>query len=1223
MLLSLVLLTASICFMNTSAKTIQGDSPNLILDNPSFANGILPFAKRGECVVELYEEDSQDGDDYSCYISERKMYSHSALGIDIPDVLREQGPGDYHFSFWVKTAKKNQKVKLVGAAQRQFKNDRKNEYMQWSSSEPVEVGNEWVQISHDFTYKAVDGAPELEHCFLYILQRDMNENASNLYDIIVDNWNFIKKGSYIEVTPEPQVEIPSVKKNSELGHASVTEIGAIYYNAWYKTSDQWNKEGTAVTSADETARALSPKQFHYMAPFFASVDKASGRVSFPEQTQAQWKEEMQYAIDAGITYMNYLWSTSTNSGYEILKYHVADKDVNSKIKMCAILQTITNYDSDSRALLFEAMKTANWLTYEDMPVIYIYNATQSATNASVTYLRKKAALAGITQPLYIVGMGYTNKNAALAGAGCGVNAAGFYACGAEAEAEEYTTLTKNSIAMQEKVLGAKNIMGVIPLATMGRNNSPRIVTPVSWVQTSNGATPYGGWYTKDGTAQQIAEHLVEMLNWTKKNADACKPNMINLYAWNEHDEGGWLCPTIECDSNGNVQYDASGKAKRNTSRIDAVKGAIAAYKKYEKYPTVMVNVNGDIIEGSVDDVVATPTPIGEAAPSANVSQTPADGEQGQISALKNFSKFTVVLEAADANLKRKTKYIDNDISQTDWTKIGVVFTIDSDDTGDFLTLAGDTETKYYLDANESIACRIFARAPRTLASDADSATAISAKPQIAYSIDCFTLNKEGVVSSPDPATPTPTPGTPTPTAGATTPEPKDLVNLLTEADNYPNITLNSKKTGIQGTVLQSVNENTTKTSFFKEGTEGYKAENDLDGNGYILMEDRQCKWGDIVGPCIDFNQLADIYGEGDYTYKISVKLASAGTSEAYLQAQCNRGGSTTLGGNISGAKVAISSDAYTELVMNFKITKEDGIVVVAVGEKTIKLNSTQSNRLMIMIDQTKNVYYDGLSLTEASHVKTTPTPPVATPTPKPLKNLLEEAGEYPIKLTAEKPYGNLLSFMGTKDANYTLMTKGSAGYEPEKDLDGMGYTIVKNRSRGTLTWSTAYTGYSLSLSKLYEIYGEGEYEYTVYSKLLSGEDVTDAKWEIEISKDAETNKRNVINGTNQTVTADEFTAFNIKFKLIKENDKVYVTNEDGSKKIAIDTASATNRVFVRIDETRDIVVAGLKLTEASHYANNSNGDPSTTGDILPVALVSTAVLCTAAAVVVAKKKKED
>lgn len=214
------------------------------------------------------------------------------------------------------------------------------------------------------------------------------------------------------------------------------------------------------------------------------------------------------------------------------------------------------------------------------------------------------------------------------------------------------------------------------------------------------------------------------------------------------------------------------------------------------------------------------------------------------------------------------------------------------------------------------------------------------------------------------------------------------------------------------------------------------------------------------------------------------------------------------------------------------LLKEDDIVVIAVGEKTIKLNSTQSNRLMIIIDQSKNVYYDRLLLTEASHVKTTP--PVATPTPKPLKNLLEEAGEYSIKLTSEKPYGNLLSFMGTKDANYTLMTKGSAGYESEKDLDGMGYTIVTNRARGTLTWSTAYTDYSLSLSKLYEIYGEVEYEYTVYSKLLSGEDVTDAKWEIEISKDAQTNKRNAINGTNQTVTADEFTEFNIKFKLIKK-----------------------------------------------------------------------------------------
>ena len=45
------------------------------------------------------------------------------------------------------------------------------------------------------------------------------------------------------------------------------------------------------------------------------------------------------------------------------------------------------------------------------------------------------------------------------------------------------------------------------------------------------------------TPTEIAAHLGRALDFVKTHPDVCTANTIIMYAWNEHDEGGWLCPT--------------------------------------------------------------------------------------------------------------------------------------------------------------------------------------------------------------------------------------------------------------------------------------------------------------------------------------------------------------------------------------------------------------------------------------------------------------------------------------------------------------------------------------------------------------------------------------------------------------------------------------------------------------------------------------------------------
>ena len=150
------------------------------------------------------------------------------------------------------------------------------------------------------------------------------------------------------------------------------------------------------------------------------------------------------------------------------------------------------------------------------------------------------------------------------------------------------------------------------------------MNPVSWTKPTATKLAYRGWYVKDGTNEEIGKHVLDVLNWNKKNADKTQPNLMIMYSWNEFDEGGWLCPTLLCDEKGNVQYNDDGTAKADTGHLDAVKKAIEAFRKYEEHPSVIVDYEGNIVEGSLNDVEQTATPATEVTPSASAdTQTPA------------------------------------------------------------------------------------------------------------------------------------------------------------------------------------------------------------------------------------------------------------------------------------------------------------------------------------------------------------------------------------------------------------------------------------------------------------------------------------------------------------------------------------------------------------------------------------------------------------------------
>jgi hypothetical protein len=86
----------------------------------------------------------------------------------------------------------------------------------------------------------------------------------------------------------------------------------------------------------------------------------------------------------------------------------------------------------------------------------------------------------------------------------------------------------------DKATGKK----VIPWVTTGHDTEPRLDHPVSWY-----TVPAGDWVA-DGTPEQIGGNVQSVLNWIKKNPETAETQAFIMYAWNEFDEGGWICPTF-------------------------------------------------------------------------------------------------------------------------------------------------------------------------------------------------------------------------------------------------------------------------------------------------------------------------------------------------------------------------------------------------------------------------------------------------------------------------------------------------------------------------------------------------------------------------------------------------------------------------------------------------------------------------------------------------------
>lgn len=339
-------------------------------------------------------------------------------------------------------------------------------------------------------------------------------------------------------------------------------VGVIRWDAWH--GDQ-GLPGQAVE------RALGPKRWQSRIPFFGKV-VSEDKVEIRGYTPAIMDQEIAYARQAGLDYwafVTYEPDTSMSLGLEAYLASPRKAD----IRFCLLTECGRWGTPEAhRPRVERFLKLMAEPTYQkvlgDRPLLYVgfmkddwlnrWGGTDGARKLFDGF-RAEAQEAGLGNP-YIVLMDFSAARGAKLADALGLDALSAYATQAAGNATPYASLAKHAerFWQQCKATG-KN---VVPIAMSGWDRRPRVEHPVPWEKRQQPGVGIEKHYVAP-TPAELAAHVERAVNWARDNPAACPAQAVIIYAWNEHDEGGWLCPTL---SEGTARIEALGKVLGPPSR---------------------------------------------------------------------------------------------------------------------------------------------------------------------------------------------------------------------------------------------------------------------------------------------------------------------------------------------------------------------------------------------------------------------------------------------------------------------------------------------------------------------------------------------------------------------------------------------------------------------------------------------------------------------------------
>jgi hypothetical protein len=274
--------------------------------------------------------------------------------------------------------------------------------------------------------------------------------------------------------------------------------------------------------------------------------------------------EIAYAVSAGLDYWAFVIygpdDPMTRGGIDLYLSSKRKRDIH----FCAIMEggrlgaSANNWPQDQERLIKYLEDPSYQKVCGNRPLLFILQpadmvspngfASADTARAAISSLRKAAVGRGLGEP-FIVAMAWSPQDARSAIDQFGLDAVSSYASNAGGKGAPYSDLVSYTEASWDNY--ARAARQVIPWVTTGWDRRPRLENPVFWEK------PYGaGIYYERMQPAELTGHLSDAIRWNAAHSAQAKANAVIIYAWNEFDEGGWLCPTIS-------EGDARLKAVRN------------------------------------------------------------------------------------------------------------------------------------------------------------------------------------------------------------------------------------------------------------------------------------------------------------------------------------------------------------------------------------------------------------------------------------------------------------------------------------------------------------------------------------------------------------------------------------------------------------------------------------------------------------------------------------
>jgi hypothetical protein len=362
----------------------------------------------------------------------------------------------------------------------------------------------------------------------------------------------------------------------------ITVISAIWGIIWIDMLKKQNKKNRKIRVSAinwdcslpsntyfgyHQTRTLSPQKYRTITPFYADV-LSENKIDYHIRSQEEYDKELKFAIRAGIDYFSYVFYPTQGSKNHIQKepsdcshkvyelnyarrMHQSSK-LRNRIGMAAIMGSHPFAEADYLELA-ELLKQPYYEKIDGRPIVYLFRRIKVE---DIEGLRRAVSAGGGEDPLFIVMFNHLPipEDADLSL----VDGISAYAC-TRGEGEDYATLLSGAIEDNEG--RAQHCALTVPLFTTGWNPAPRLDIPSPWVNYKQKN------YAHTATPYELCRGGEDFAHWIKDSLKDRFAGHIMMFAWNEFEEGGWICPTYNQD------------LSINTERITAISKIIKHWKK--------------------------------------------------------------------------------------------------------------------------------------------------------------------------------------------------------------------------------------------------------------------------------------------------------------------------------------------------------------------------------------------------------------------------------------------------------------------------------------------------------------------------------------------------------------------------------------------------------------------------------------------------------------------